>query len=84
MPCTVPVAFLVSADADLVHADSAFPISFAPCMPRSRSADFVVAMCDLGACPPPPALLPGILQLATSRRLQPLQVRQSVALAVSI
>ena len=78
MPCTAPAAFLVSADADLVHADSAFPISFAPCMPRSRSADFVVAMCDLGA------LLPGILQLATSRRLQPLRVRPSVFLAVSI
>jgi hypothetical protein len=41
------------------------------------------AMCDIGACPPPhphphprpPALLPGILQPTTSRRLQPLQVR---------
>jgi hypothetical protein len=41
------------------------------------------AMCDLGACPPLP-LLPGILQPTTSRRLQRLRVRRTVALALSV
>ena len=48
---------------------------------RALRGDFallvVSLVCDV-------ALLPGILQPTTSRRLQPLQVRQSVALAVSI
>ena len=41
------------------------------------------AMRGLGACPSP-ALLPGILQPTTSRRLQQLMVCHSVALALSV
>ena len=41
------------------------------------------AMCDLGAHPSP-ALLPGIVQPTTSRRLQPLMVCRTLALALSV